>query len=95
MKTYEPKPIDTASVALSEDLMQLTEQLAKNTHDHWAKLRIEEGWKWGAKRDDATKEHPDLVPYNELSESEKEYDRRTAMETIKAILALGYKVEKK
>jgi hypothetical protein len=94
MKTYEPKPIDTTSIVLSEDLLRLTEQLAENAHDHWAKLRMEEGWKWGANRDDTAKEHPDLVPYNELSESEKEYDRRTAMETIKAILALGYKVEK-
>ena len=94
MKTYEPKPIDTSSIELSDDLLRLTEQLAENAHDHWAKLRIEQGWQWGANRDDTAKEHPDLVPYGELTESEKEYDRRSAMETIKAILALGYKVEK-
>lgn len=95
MKTYKPKPIDTASIKLSENLLSLTEHLAENAHDHWAKLRMEEGWRWGPKRDDATKQHPDLVPYGELSESEKEYDRNSAMETLKAILALGYRIEQR
>ncbi|MEN8131732.1 MAG: RyR domain-containing protein [Pseudomonadota bacterium] len=93
MKTYEPKPIDTSSIEPSEDLLRLTEQLAENAHDHWAKLRMEEGWRWGTNRDDTAKEHPDLVPYGQLSESEKEYDRRSAMETLKAIIALGYRIE--
>ena len=94
MKTYLPKPIDTASVELSKDLLELTEKLAENAHDHWAQLRIEQGWKWGAERNDAAKQHPDLIPYDELPDSEKEYDRRSSMETLKAILALGYRIER-
>lgn len=90
MDTYMPQPINTSRIKLSSDLLELTETLAEHAHDTWATLRIQEGWTWGPERDDLTKTHPDLVPYGELSESEKEYDRRAAMETLKAIIALGY-----
>lgn len=94
MKIYEPKPIDTSDIKLSEELIQLTERLAKNTHDVWAQGRIEQGWKYGVKRDDERKETPCLLPYEELPESEKEYDRNTALETIKMIVKLGFRIEK-
>jgi hypothetical protein len=91
---YKPSPRDTSGIVLPEPIERLTELLAKNTHENWARLRIEEGWRYGQERDDAHKKHPNLVPYEELSEADKEYDRRTAMETLKAILALGYRIEK-
>jgi len=91
---YIPQPLDTSSIALSADLLELTELLAKNTHDIWAKQRFAEGWRYGAERNDKRKEHPCLVPYEELPESEKEYDRKTAMETLKAINILGFKINK-
>jgi hypothetical protein len=91
---YKPKTIDTVHVQLPSDLGELVERLAENNHDHWARKRIEEGWRYGVKRDDDAKEHPDLVPYGELSESEKEYDRKTVVEVLKAIIALGYEVKK-
>jgi hypothetical protein len=94
MGTYEPRPIDTSKVNLSAELQDLTEQLAENAHDNWARRRLSEGWTWGARRDDAAKKHPDLVPYGELSEAEKHYDRDTAMETLRAIIALGYRIER-
>lgn len=94
-KTYIPRPADTSSVVLSEELEQLTEKMARNVHDVWAEGRIADGWTWGPVRDDAKKEHPCLVPYEELQESEKEYDRNTAVETLKLILSLGYKIEKR
>jgi len=90
---YEPKPIDTLDVNLAEDILKLTELLAKNAHDIWARQRLAEGWTYGPERDDAKKQHPCLVPYEQLPESEKEYDRNAAMETLKAVLALGYKIE--
>ena len=89
---YKPNPIDTSRLQLTEDLIALTERLAENTHDVWAKQRISEGWTYGPRRDDVRKHHPDLVPYADLPETEKEYDRRTAMETLKAITALGYEI---
>lgn len=93
MATYIPRPIDTSRVKLSSDLLELTETLAEHAHDTWAELRIQEGWTWGPKREDLTKTHPDLVPYGELSQSEKEYDRRAAMETLRAIIARGWEIK--
>jgi hypothetical protein len=89
---YSPKTIDTSHVALPPDLAQLVERLAENNHDHWAHKRMEEGWRYGPSRNDVEKTHPDLVPYGQLSESEKEYDRKTVLEVLRAIIALGYKV---
>lgn len=91
---YKPAPRDTSSVVLPQAIEALTELLARNTHENWARQRIAEGWRHGPRRDDARKEHPNLVPYEELSETDKDYDRSTAMETIKTILALGYRIEK-
>lgn len=93
-KTYTPAPVDTSSVVLSEELMQLTEAMARNVHDIWAVGRKADGWTWGPERNDAKKENPCLVPYEELSEGEKAYDRNTAIETLKLILSLGYRIER-
>lgn len=90
---YKPEPIDTSKVTINTKHLKLTELLAKNTHEIWAQQRIEEGWKFGPQRDDICKEHPGLVPYEELSESEKQYDRNTALGVIKVLLALGYRLE--
>src|SRR5438105_2391026 len=94
MKKYDPAPIDTSRVKLSGDILKLTEQLAEHNHDVWARQRLSEGWKYGPSRNDAAKEHPCLVPYADLPDSEKEYDRRTALLTLEAIVALGYRIEK-
>jgi hypothetical protein len=94
MTTYTPRPLDTSPVILSEDVLALTERLAEHTHDVWAQRRIAEGWTYGPQRDDARKQHPCLVPYAQLSETEKEYDRATSLETLKAILAAGYRIVK-
>lgn len=92
---YEPKPLDTSGIILDEELIRLTERLAENVHDVWARRRISEGWAYGEVKDSNAKTTPCLVPYSELPEEEKEYDRRTALETLKAVLALGYKIEKR
>ena len=92
--TYNPVPIDTSGVELSPRLSELIERLAANNHDNWALQRISEGWRLGSDRNDKAKTHPDLVPYEELQDSEKEYDRRSVVETLKAIISLGYRVEK-
>lgn len=91
---YKPQPIDTSDVELGEEILELTERLAENAHDIWARQRLADGWAWGPRRDQDEKEHPSLVPYEELPESEKEYDRSTAMETLKAMIALGYRIER-
>ena len=91
--SYQPKPIDTSSIELPLGLAQLTESLAQNAHDLWAQQRLSQGWTFGPRRDDTAKKHPCLVAYEQLPESEKEYDRKTAVGTLKAILALGYSIQ--
>lgn len=95
MESYTPKPIDTSAVHLPDEVLEVRELLAHNTHETWAAQRIAEGWQWGKARDDEKKLHPCLVPYEELSESEKEYDRNTATESLKLIVALGFEIRKK
>ena len=92
-KSYIPQPIDTAGIEVSGDIAELAELLAKNTHDVYVQGRLAEGWTLGP-RDDQKKTNPTLIPYEELSEAEKEYDRRTSMETLKVILSLGYRLVK-
>jgi hypothetical protein len=91
--TYDPQPIDTRQVGLSAEIDALVERLAENAHDIWAAQRMADGWTWGPKRDDALKHHPCLVPYADLPDSEKVYDRRMAIETLKTIISLGYSIE--
>ena len=91
---YEPKPINTDHVELPPELLALTEKIAENVHENWSAGRIADGWVYGETRDDAKKTTPCLVPYSELTEEEKAFDRRTAMETLKLIVSLGYKIEK-
>lgn len=92
---YKPNPIDTSRIELPEDLLELTERIAENVHENWSIGRIADGWTYGETRDDDKKTTPCLVPYSELSDSEKEFDRVTAIQTLKTIVALGYKIEKK
>ena len=94
MKKYTPHPIETNDIELSDDLKMLTEQISKNTHEIWAKTRIQDGWTYGNERNDILKTHPCLVPYENLSEEEKEYDRNTSIGTLKLILKLGFKISK-
>ena len=91
---YTPKPIDTSDIQLPEELNPLLEAMAKNVHEIWAQERINQGWTYGEKRDDAKKHHPCLIAYEDLPEEEKVYDRNTSVETLKLILKLEFKIEK-
>lgn len=91
-KTYNPQPIDTSDIELPEELNPLLEAMAKNVHEVWAQTRIAQGWKYGPERNDGEKRHPMLIPYEELPEDEKVYDRNTSVETLKLILKLGFKI---
>ena len=91
---YVPQPYDVSGIELPEELTVLTEQIAENVHELWAAGRIAQGWTYGAERNDPLKQTPCLVPYGELPEEEKEYDRATAMGTLRLILAMGYRIVK-
>ena len=90
---YIPNPIDTSKVKLSDEILELSESLAENVHEIWAQGRIADGWVYGEVRNDGQKLHPCIVPYKELSEEEKDYDRRTSQETLKIMQVLGYDIK--
>ena len=91
---YMPKPVDTGDIRIPDELLSLREMIAENVHDVWAVGRMSEGWRYGEEKDSEKKTTPYLVPYDELEESVKEYDRNTAMETLKLIIKMGYRIEK-
>ena len=91
-KNYVPQPMDTSDIQLPEELNGLIEQMSKNVHEVWAKNRMEQGWVYGEERNDELKSHPCLIPYEELPEVEKAYDRDTALSTLKLIVKLGFKI---
>ena len=91
---YLQHPVDTSDVSLPAELENLVEQVAKNVQDVWASSRISQGWTWGPKRNDELKTHPSLIPYEELSEEEKQYDRDTAVGTLKLVMKLGFNISK-
>jgi len=93
-KEYTPNPLDLKDIIISDDLRELTESIAENVHEVWAAGRINEGWRYGPERNDQLKTHPCLIPYSKLPESEKQYDRETATNTLKMILRLGFKISK-
>lgn len=92
---YNPKPFDTSAISLDKELLELMEGVAQNIHENWAAGRIKDGWVYGEKRDDEKKTHPCLVPYEELTEVEKDYDRITSMETLKSIKLMGFDIVKR
>lgn len=91
-QNYTPQPIDTREVVLPEELNELAEMIAKNVHEVWSAGRMKDGWTYGEERNDTEKKHPCLVPYEELTETEKEYDRNTALETLRLITKLGFEI---
>lgn len=91
---YEPHPLNLEDVPLTEDLQELQEAIAENAHEVWAAARKAEGWTYGPVRNDTLKQHPDLIPYSALPDSEKEYDRLMAFNTIKLVKKLGWKLIK-
>lgn len=91
---YTPKPVDISDVVLSPELLELTEIIAQHVHDVWAERRIRDGWTFGLERNDAKKTTPCLVPYDLLPENEKQYDRETAMSTIRLLVKLKYSITK-
>ena len=84
--------MDTSDIQLPEELNLLIEAMAKNVHEVWAQSRMEQGWTYGEERNDVLKHHPCLIPYEELPEIEKAYDRDTALGTLKLISKLGFKI---
>ena len=87
---YAPQVPSAEAMARAADVMRdAVEAIAGLNHDVWAARRIAEGWRYGAQRDDAAKQHPDLVAYEHLPDAEKAYDRATAKVVVAELLRRG------
>lgn len=86
-------PLEAGAPALPAALASLCEILAEKVHSRWIRGRVQEGWKWGPVRDDVRKEHPCLVPYEDLPDSEREFDRQTVTATLEALQSFGYRFQ--
>jgi hypothetical protein len=89
--SYQPNPVDTSHIDLGQ-LGGLTEFLAEQGHEVWAQKRMAEGWTYGPARDDKLKQTPDMMAYEKLSDSERDYDRKMSAHTLKLILDQGYQL---
>jgi hypothetical protein len=91
---YHPAPPDASAISLDAELKALIEILAENAHDAWAAARFADGWQYGPRHDTRARLHPNLVPYGDLSEAEKDIDRDVVVATVRGILAHGYKIRR-
>ena len=91
----EENPIDASRVQLRPELLELTEVLARHVHETWVRMRLDEGWTPGPRRDDDRREHPCLIPYAELPDIEKEIDRQMTLATLKVMIALGFDISRR
>lgn len=92
MSEYLPCPADTSGVSLPPELLAMTEIIAENVHEVWAAGRVADGWEYGPERNDGLRQTPCLVPYGELTDEEKAFDRATAISTLQLIHNLGFKI---
>ncbi|HEX8844619.1 MAG TPA: TRAFs-binding domain-containing protein [Pyrinomonadaceae bacterium] len=90
---HKPQVLDASGAELPEEILELSERLARDAHENWSRQRLAAGWQYGPQADDARHEDPRLAPYEELPESEKQFFRDASLETLKAILSLGYRIE--
>ncbi|KAJ0060966.1 hypothetical protein NL108_003272, partial [Boleophthalmus pectinirostris] len=87
--SFIPTPVDTTQVVLPPLLDNVRDKLAENIHELWAMNKIELGWTYGKVRDDNKRQHPCLVDFSKLPETERNYNLQMSSETLKTLLALG------
>uniref|UniRef100_A0A336KLC6 CSON012070 protein n=1 Tax=Culicoides sonorensis TaxID=179676 RepID=A0A336KLC6_CULSO len=90
---YKPAPLDLSAVTLNPKMEELVDQLAENTHNLWAKERIQQGWTYGLEEDSDNFRSPHLVPYSKVDEAIKKANRDTASETVRTLLVYGYNLD--
>uniref|UniRef100_A0A665TV22 Ryanodine receptor 3 n=1 Tax=Echeneis naucrates TaxID=173247 RepID=A0A665TV22_ECHNA len=87
--SFIPTPVDTTQIVLPPHLDNVRDKLAENIHELWGMNKIELGWTYGKVRDDNKRQHPCLVDFAKLPETERNYNLQMSSETLKTLLALG------
>ncbi|KAM9788016.1 ryanodine receptor 3-like isoform 3-T3 [Syngnathus typhle] len=90
--SFIPTPVETSQIVMPPHLEKVRDKLAENIHELWGMNKIELGWSYGKIRDDNKRQHPCLVDFSKLPETEKNYNLQTSTETLKTLLALGCRV---
>jgi RyR domain len=80
---------EITSVTFSDSEIEL---MAKVEHRRWMADRIERGWRFAPKRDDRLLLHPDLIPYEALSEAGKQKDRNAVQMLADIIKSHGFRI---
>lgn len=98
MTDYNPQPVDLSHVQLPEGMDSLRELLAAHNHDTWAanKMSPRNGYVYGKETNDQADPptHCDLIPYEDLDDEKKKWDRDTAEASIRLLIHLGYTITK-
>lgn len=92
---YEPHPIITDDVRIQEGLGELVEKMAINNHEIWAEKKVKKGWKYAPFHNEERQTNPDLAPYAKIGKVAKEIDKKAAINSIKVIQKLGYRIVRK
>ncbi|KAI2654040.1 Ryanodine receptor 2 [Labeo rohita] len=87
--SFIPKPVDTSQIVMPPHLEKVRDRLAENIHELWGMNKIELGWSYGKIREDNKRQHPCLVDFSKLPETERNYNLQMSTETLKTLLALG------
>uniref|UniRef100_A0A8K9UFG8 Ryanodine receptor 3 n=1 Tax=Oncorhynchus mykiss TaxID=8022 RepID=A0A8K9UFG8_ONCMY len=87
--SFIPTPVDTSQIVQPPHLDNVRDRLAENIHELWGMNKIELGWSYGKVRDDNKRQHPCLVDFTKLPETERNYNLQMSSETLKTLLALG------
>nr|XP_037842109.1 ryanodine receptor 2 isoform X4 [Chlorocebus sabaeus] len=91
---FNPQPVDTSNITIPEKLEYFINKYAEHSHDKWSVDKLANGWIYGEIYSDSSKVQPLMKPYKLLSEKEKEIYRWPIKESLKTMLAWGWRIER-
>nr|XP_038032575.1 ryanodine receptor 2 isoform X9 [Anas platyrhynchos] len=91
---FNPQPVDTSNITIPEKLEYFINKYAEHSHDKWSMEKFANGWTYGETYSESAKVQPLMKQYKLLSEKEKEIYRWPIKESLKTMLAWGWRIER-
>ncbi|KAF1427970.1 Ryanodine receptor 2, partial [Spheniscus humboldti] len=91
---FNPQPVDTSNITIPEKLEYFINKYAEHSHDKWSMEKFANGWMYGETYSESAKVQPLMKQYKLLSEKEKEIYRWPIKESLKTMLAWGWRIER-
>ncbi|NWR08262.1 RYR2 protein, partial [Paradoxornis webbianus] len=91
---FNPQPVDTSNITIPEKLEYFINKYAEHAHDKWSMEKFANGWTYGETFSESAKVQPLMKQYKLLSEKEKEIYRWPIKESLKTMLAWGWRIER-